>query len=326
LVPIDQPRATATLFRSNGTDANNRVTANIAAVYLQDQVALSPQWKLIGGLRYDHFQANLDDRRTTLTANTTPTSPTDLARTDRAFSPRLGVVWSPASNASYYASYSTSFLPSAETLSLTVLNRSTGISTADFEPENARNYELGAHWDLAPRLTLSGAIFRLDRNHVRNADGNGGFIQSGQQRTQGFEMGLQGEVTRDWKVYAGYAHLDAQITRATAAAATLGHVPALVPKDTLSVWNRVALSAAWGAGLGVVHQGASFPNVDNTVKLPGFTRADGALFYALDGGHAHMALNVENLLDRKYFPTSDANNNISVGSPRTARLTVRTPF
>lgn len=56
------------------------------------------------------------------------------------------------------------------------------------------------------------------------------------------------------------------------------------------------------------------------VELPAFTRADGALYYAFDGGKTRLALNVENLFDKKYFPTADGNNNISPGAPRNARL------
>jgi catecholate siderophore receptor len=311
-VPVNSPIATATSFRQNGTDANNNVKADIAAVYVQDQIALSKEWKVLAGLRYDYFRAKVDDRRTLVPA-------VDLAHTDKAFSPRVGLIWSPTSTQTYYASYSSSFLPSAETLSLAV-------NTANLDPENAKNYEIGGRWDLRPNLTLSAAIFRLDRNNVRNADGLGGIVLSGRQRTDGMEIGLQGEVARNWQVYAGYAHLDARITKATAAAGNLGHRPQLVPENTLSVWNKVALGGGWSAGLGVVHQGESFPNADNAVTLPSFTRADGALYYTFADGKTRVALNVENLFDKKYFPTSDANNNISVGAPRSARVTLSAAF
>jgi catecholate siderophore receptor len=207
-----------------------------------------------------------------------------------------------------------------------VLDRSSGLSTADFEPENAKNYEVGVRWDLLPGLTLSTAVFRLDRNHVRNADGNGGFVQTGQQRTEGIELGLQGELAPGWQLHAGYAHLDARITQATAAAGTLQHRPQLVPRDTLSLWNRFDLGGGFATGLGLVHQGASYANVDNAVRLPAFTRADLALYRTFAGGSTRLALNIENVFDQAYYPTADANNNISRGAPRTARLTLNTAF
>jgi catecholate siderophore receptor len=325
-VPVSDPIAVATAFRANGTDADNNVKADIAAIYVQDQIALTQQWKLLAGLRYDYFKTTFDDRRTTLTPATTPSAATDLARTDKEFSPRLGLIWSPTSTATYYISYSYSFLPSAETLGLTVLDPKTGLSSADFAPENAKNYEIGAHWDLSPVLTLSAAIFRLDRNNVRNADGNGGFVQTGQQRTQGVELGLQGEVLPHWQVFGGYAYLDSRITEATAAAGTLGHHPQLVPRNTASLWNRFDIGSGFGAGLGLIYQDSSYPNADNAVVLPSFTRTDVALYYVFPDRKTRLALNVENLFDKKYFPTADANNNITVGSTRNARLTLNTTF
>jgi len=311
-VPVGTPNAKATQFRQNGTDANNNVKADIAAVYIQDQIALSKEWKVLAGLRYDTFKASLDDRRTLTPA-------VDLEHTDKEFSPRLGLIWAPNSASTYYASYSYSFLPSAETLSLAT-------NTASLEPENAKNHEVGARWDLRPNLTLSAALFRLDRNNVRNADGLGGIVLTGQTRSEGIEIGLQGNVTRNWQVYAGYAHLDSRITKATAAAGNLGHRPQLVPQNTLSVWNKLALGNRWSAGLGAVYQGESFPNADNAVRLPAFTRADGALYYTFVDGKTRLALNIENLFDKKYFPTADANNNISPGAPRNARLTLSKTF
>ena len=122
------------------------------------------------------------------------------------------------------------------------------------------------------------------------------------------------------------AHLDSSISKATAAAGTLGHRPQLVPENTLSVWNKLALGGGWGVGLGIIYQGASFTNVDNVVQLPAFTRTDGAVYYAFADGKTKLALNVENLFDKTYFPTADGNNNISPGAPRNVRLTLAMAF
>jgi catecholate siderophore receptor len=321
-VPVSNPFATATRFAASGTDADNNVKAAIAAVYVQNQIALSKQWKLIAGLRYDRFRADFDDRRTTTTA-------VDLSRTDTGVSPRVGLIWLPDAISSYYASYSYALLPSAEQLGLAT-------TTNELAPEQAKNYEIGARWDLRPKLMLSTALFRTDRDNVRVADpvNPGFFVKTGQQRVEGLEIGLQGEVTRDWQVYGGYAHLDGRITKlinsgTTATVASIipaGKKIGLVPEHTLSLWNRFTLGGGWGAGLGVVYQSESFTSFNNTVKLPSFARADGAIYYAFAGGKTRLALNVENLFDKKYFPTVDGDNNISPGAPRSVRVTLNTTF
>jgi len=312
-VPASAPFAVAARFQASGTDADNNVEADVAAVYVQDQLALSKEWKVLGGLRYDHFKTTFDDRRTT-------TAAIDLARTDNALSPRLGVIWLPNAVSSYYISYSYSFLPSGEQLSLAP-------NTADLAPEKARNYEVGGRWDLWPALALSAAIFRLDRDDVRSPDplNPGFFIKTGQQRTQGVELGLQGEVTRAWQVFAGYAYLDGKITQTTSAAVA-GSRLQLVPQNTFSLWNRLDMGQGWGVGLGIVYQDESFATLDNRVTLPAFTRFDGAIYYAFADGRVRLALNVENLFNRKYFPTADGNNNISPGAPINGRLTLSALF
>lgn len=322
VVPISNPFAVATRFAPNGTDADNGVRSHLAAVYVQDQVALSKQWKLLAGIRFDSFKVSFDDRRTTTPA-------VDLARTDNAFSPRAGLIWSPDAISTYYASYSFAFLPSGEQLSLAP-------TTSDLAPETAQNYEVGARWDLLPKLTLSSALFRNYRDDVRVANpvNPGSFVKTGQQRVDGVEFGLQGEVMRNWQVYGGYAYLDGRVTQpvssgTTAAVAAIipaGNKIGLVPNNTFSLWNKLDLGANWAAGFGVIYQSDSFTSFTNAVKLSGFARADGALYYTLTGSKTRVALNIENLFDKRYFPTVDGDNNISPGAPRTVRLTLSSAF
>ena len=278
----------ATSFRPNGTDANNNVKADIAAVYVQDQIALSKEWKLLAGLRYDHFKTRFDDRRTTLTPATTPTTATDLARTDKEFSPRVGLIWSPTA---------VDLLRQLQ-LRVPALRRdarprrarqNTGLSTADLAPEKAKNYEIGARWDLLPDATLSAAIFRLDRNNVRNADGNGGFVQTGQQRTEGVELGLQGDVLPYWQVYGGYAYLDAEITKASAGDPARSATARSSCPRTRFALEQVRHHPRLGCRPRPHLPGIFLPERRQPVTLPSFTRVDGALYYTFAGGKTRPA-------------------------------------
>jgi catecholate siderophore receptor len=322
IVSASNPFAVATRFAQNGTDANNNVKAQVAAAYLQDQVAFTPEWKVLAGLRYDRFKVDFDDKRVLTPA-------VDLSRTDNEVSPRVGVIWSPNARSAYYASYSYAFLPSGEQLSLAT-------TTADLAPEKSESYEAGARWDVLPRLTLSAALFRTVRRDVRVADpvNIGQFLRSGEQRVQGVEIGLQGDIAPCWQVYGGYSHLDARVikpvTSGTAASLAsiipAGNKLALTPENTFSLWNRIDFGGGWGAGLGVTYQAQSFTSIINTVRIPAFTRVDGAVYYAFNAGARRIALNVENIGDRKFYPTVDGDNNISPGAPRNARLTYTQSF
>jgi catecholate siderophore receptor len=62
-----------------------------------------------------------------------------------------------------------------------------------------------------------------------------------------------------------------------------------------------------------------FAAIDNTVVLPGYTRADAAVFYSVNE-HWRIQANVQNLFDTKYYINADNNNNISPGSSRGVRM------
>ena len=57
-----------------------------------------------------------------------------------------------------------------------------------------------------------------------------------------------------------------------------------------------------------------FAAIDNTVVLPGYTRADAAAFVRLSR-EVRLQVNVENLFDANYYINADSNTNISPGSP-----------
>jgi len=61
------------------------------------------------------------------------------------------------------------------------------------------------------------------------------------------------------------------------------------------------------------------------VRLPGYVRVDGAVYYRIDE-HFDVQLNVENLLDAHYFVYANSNANISPGAPTTARLALNVRF
>jgi catecholate siderophore receptor len=288
-------------YRQSPSDADNRSNVHVWAGYAQDQVALTPWLELTAGLRFDRFGLSFHDNRSGRT----------FARTDDLVSPRLGLVAKPVPEASIYASYSVSFLPSAGDQFSTLTAQTQGL-----KPEKLQNYEIGAKWDILPDLDATFAVYQLDRTNTRAVDPADPtrFVLTGSARTQGVELGVAGKVTPEWQVSGGIGIQDAVIT-STTSAAPAGKNVALVPHMTATLWNRYDITPAWGAGLGIIHQSSQFAAVDNAVRLPGFTRLDAAIYVRLDTNW-RLQLNVENLLDRRYYLTADSNNNISPGSPR----------
>jgi catecholate siderophore receptor len=191
--------------------------------------------------------------------------------------------------------------------------------TQQVKPEMFNSYEVGAKWDVSQSFSLTTALYRLNRTNTRSADPNDPtrIVQTGSQRTNGCEIGLNGSLTRRWKIAGGYAYQDAFVTSATTAAKPGAQV-GQVPHHTFSIWNNYQILPKLGAGLGILNRSDMFAAIDGSVRLPGYTRADAAVYYSLTE-RLRLQANVENLFDTKYYINADSNTNISPGFPRAVR-------
>lgn len=311
-VPFAQPTTAGPVdFRQSATDADNDVDVTTSALYAQDQIALSSRWQAVLGVRYERFALAVANHR----------DASRLRREDTMISPRGGLVFKPRDEVSLYASYGTSHLPSAgdQFSSLTVTTRS-------LEPERFTSYEVGGKWDVGAKLALTAAVYRLDRTNSSAKDplDPSRIVQTGAQRTTGCELSALGTPMAHWQLAAGYSAQGARIVSTTSAARAGATVP-LVPRRTLSLWNRYDFAPAIGVGAGLVEQARSYAAIDNSVVLPRFRRVDAALFLAIIP-RVRTQVNVENVGNVRYFPTSQGNNNILPGAPRTLRVSLATDF
>ena len=319
-VPISNPRTSLPLsWRQNATDADNEGTAKIAALYVQDEIVLSPQFQVVAGLRYDNFQVDFRNNRTA----------TNFSSKDDLFSPRLALVYKPVEPLSLYASYSLTYQPRAgdQLSSLSATNES-------LDPEEFKNFEIGAKWDALSNLALTAAVFRLERSNVAIPDPadpiNRSILVDG-QRNQGIELGATGYVTEQWSIIGAYTYQDGEITRDQSATVREGATLANLPKNTFSLWNRYNFSPMWGVGLGVIRKDELFAQTENlanpasNVVLPGYTRVDAAAYFTLND-RLRAQMNIENLLDEEYDLFANSNTNITPGSPLAVRVTLTAAF
>ncbi|PIK74578.1 hypothetical protein CS379_01740 [Methylobacterium frigidaeris] len=126
----------------------------------------------------------------------------------------------------------------------------------------------------------------------------------------------------------GYAFTDARIVSNFSSGSTVirtGNTVALVPFNAITLWNKFAITPEFAVGVGVINQTHTFASSDNTVRLPSVTRFDLGLFYQVSEA-VRAQVNIENLFDRRYIATADANNNITPGASRTVRVQVIARF
>ncbi len=302
---LDIPAIT---FGAPSRSTHAKVTT--VSAYVQDQIELAPFLQIVAGVRYDSFKIRADNLLNS----------TSAGRTDHKWSPRAGVIVKPRANVSLYGSYTKSFLPqSGDQFS------ALDAVQATLAPEEFRNLEVGAKWDVTPALALTAAAYRLDRENSRFNDPVTGLPQlSGKTRTRGIELSATGKILPQWQVSLGYALQDGKV-RSSTTAAPAGRALALLPESQISLWTRYDVTDKLGLGLGVTHQSSAYTTISNTVTLPAWTRVDTAVFYNLTKS-VSVQLNVNNLLNEQYFPTAHTDNNISTAQPRSARLSVRMGF
>ena len=287
----------------------------VASAYVQDMLTLSSRWKALAGVRYDKFGQETRERRA---------GQANLDRTDRAWSPRAGLVYQPSASQSYYASFSKAFQPSGESFVLAANN-------AQLSPEVTTNNEIGAKLDFLDGLVSAGAsLFQLERTNIKSTDPvTSRLIPIGTQRTNGLELTLGGELPGGWQVWSGYSYLDARVVASIAkddGQLVQGKHATLTPKHSANLWLSKALGGGFGAGAGVNYVGDRFANPGNTVTLPSFFTADAMLYYRT--AHLDLQLNMTNLFDRQYIVAGHGSSkNLNVpGAPRAVQLTARYNF
>jgi len=309
-------RSTAILANDfSGVLATDRAThAQTYAGYVLDQFEITPEWKLLAGTRYDVFEAQQEDRL----------GVANFESSVDQWSPRGGIVWQPTKAQSYYFSYGKSFNPSAESLSLSANN-------VNLPPEQNHNYEIGAKLDFFDnRLSATAALFRLEKTNARTTSPLDPNLQilAGEQRTDGFELGLAGEILPRWDVSVTYAYLDAEITKSNSTA--VGSVSGLtksfqgmtstnVPEHSGVAWTSYRLTDNWEIGGGVFYATDRYADSVNEAVLPGYARLDAVVAYHQK--HYDVQLNVFNLTDTVYYESGQQNSALP-GTPVTGQLSV----
>ncbi len=268
----DLPAVTGNRVQSSATDV---------APYLNDTMSFAGTWKAIAGVRYDRYHASL-----TNSLNQPPSAAQGIGFT----SVRAGLIWQPAETQAYYASYGTSFNPSLETLTLVNGQQS-------LDPETSKQYEVGAKWDLLDgNLSLTSALFRIEKDHTRSQIAPGFYELTGNIRVDGFQVSVAGRLTPAWQVFGGYTYLDARIVSASALDATQGKVPANTPENSASLWTAYDFTREWQAGTGITYMSDRYAANNNAVKVPAYFRWDAML--AWQQKSYTVQLNVFNLTSR----------------------------
>lgn len=308
--------------------ALNHFRARNIGLYAQDTLSLTSAIKVIVGLRMDRFSAQYTD-----------TSGNRNERNDTLWSPRIGAIWQPADDATYYVSYGTSYNTSGDTYQFALGSFAAGshnARTANTSAEKSRNIEIGSKFELFEKKTLLGiAFFHSQKYNERNTDPDSAASQmllSGQRHASGMEFNFAGRITPAWEVFFNHtwiprARIDVSNQTLSAngtGAQVQGDRSALTPKHSASLWTTWRLHPQWRMGAGLNHRSEQSPEGARHVTAPAFTTVDAMAEYTLSDATL-LKLNITNLGNQLYAD-SLYRGFYMPGAPRRVELSLKTLF
>ena len=294
-----------------GPNTDTQEVQRNTAVYLQDAITLSPQWRAVVGLRADRYDQTLHNRRTGVRTPQTPTSTT----------PRVGLSYLPDAAWTLYANAGRSFRA----------NVGSDVAGQAFAPEEGQALELGAKWERADkRLGATVALFDIRKRNVLTGDpANAGFsISAGEVGSRGVEFDLAGQVTPEWRVTASLAYNDVRVLadNTLAVGSRLLNTPR-INGSVLAVYESALNNGSlYGIGGGFTHMGERLGQTGvPDFQLPAYTTAKATAYWRLSPKF-RVSLDVDNLFDTRYYTSSYSRVWVTPGSARNITLGLQAKF
>lgn len=306
----------------NTIDPANRITFGVDnttswyGLYAQDQVELPQNVFALAGYRYD--QADQFDHLINA-----------VSGNENRVSPRVGLLWRPLQELSWYGSYTENF---------GAANGNNGNGQI-LPAQTAQQWETGLKTELLDgRFSATAAYFELSRQNLAVTDPNNVlFLRAiGEAQSRGLELDISGELLPGWRIIGGYSHLFfANITRDVGfdgGLGTQGNLLPNVPRDAGSLFTTYEFQQGtlqgFKVGGGVTALSQRQGNSNNTYQIPGYAIVNLLASYSLKVGKAKVTtqLNIDNLLDKTYFAGSNTGSDIYFGAPRTFLGSVRVEY
>jgi iron complex outermembrane receptor protein len=279
------------------------------AAFVDDVLELSPQWSVVGGLRFDRIRYSRDNQALALSGREASSFDSNYSE----WSGRAGVVYQPFKGMSVYAQYSRATDPVTSPATMSSSQKA-------FDPTRGRQYEVGLKQQLmAGRAEYTLAWFDISKtNLVTNIPGTPFSEQVGEQSSHGIEATLRLNPTRALSIDLNATWVDAQFDEYYSSGVSLaGNKPSDVPSTTANAWINWAATRQFSVGAGARYVGSRFADSENIDKMPAYTVVD-----ARAGWHftsqLQMDLRVRNLTNERNQVISEyAPGQWIFGDPRT---------
>ncbi|CAN7214394.1 TonB-dependent receptor [Bradyrhizobium sp. LjRoot220] len=283
------------------------------AIFVEDQLSLTKQLKVLGGGRFDHFEGDwlyLDQggiRR---------------QQTYREPSYRGALLYDITPLTTIYGSYSSASEGGDSLYFLTPQQTDLGLT-------KARQTEVGLKQDIFGRGEFTLAAYHIIKKNLFVPDpaNPNNRIHVGQQSSKGLEATLAYRINEQWKFDANAAFVRARLddyTEGNPPVSYAGNVPQFVPKYVVNLGLRYSPFESWEFGAWLRHVDSVFINNANTQKLPAYTTVDVSAVYK-HNKNVEFAARIRNLTDALYATWSGPTQ-AYIAEPRTFEISARARF
>ncbi|MDD1976778.1 MULTISPECIES: TonB-dependent siderophore receptor [Pseudomonas] len=298
-------------------DSTRRLDSRQYGLFANDRISFNEQWQTVLGARL----VRLDEK--------TFNEQGDPGRHTRDYQllPNAALIYKPRPDISVYTSYSKG-ISSGGTAPWFASN------TAEIlAPTLSHQLELGIKRDWQ-RLSLSAALFQLRQAYqYSRPDGVGNFtyVQQGQQKNIGLELGASGWLSERLQINASAAAIRARVKN-SGTADYEDHQAINVPNFRAAVQADYSLPIPGLALLGGARYSASkYANQAGTVEVGSYAVFDlGSRYSRRIGGYdTVLRLMVDNVFDKRYWRDAGeylGDGYLFQGAPRTARVSASVSF
>jgi iron complex outermembrane receptor protein len=294
-----------------GITPQYRTRTNEYAFFAEDRLALTEQFSLVAGIRYENDRVK---RYTIRPTGDTLAFEKKLNNTTW----RVGGVYQPTRNISLYAQYSTGVDP---------LGTYSGGQVA-FSNATGNQIEVGAKASfLDGRGTATIAAYRLVKNGLLSQEvAFGPIMQVGQRSSRGIEATVSFEVAPGFGIDANGTILDAKFDDFISGEDNFnGKDPTGAPEQAANLWLRWDATSQIQARAGLRYVGPSFSDNANKFRVPGYATVDATLSYAITPNVA-VDVHAYNLFDKDYAVTTYNNEQWILGRPQSFDISLRAGF
>lgn len=171
-------------------------------LFVQGQYKAFDSVKLLGGLRHDRFDYDIDNRKMPAASTTYH---------DGVTTPKLGLVWSVTPKLDLFANVAQGFRsPAAEQISGSGPTGPLGAPRGvifDVSPSKVRSHDVGFTTTPLEGWTVSGVAYHILNEDEIIAQPDGSYRSAGETTRKGYEIESRWQATRAVSLYASYARI-----------------------------------------------------------------------------------------------------------------------